>query len=76
MLSTQSLPLIEATLPLVGERIQAIAKNFYSRMFGAHPELFDVHKAVHERHSTRRNEYAVDVGADLRVTNEGVHACS
>ncbi len=41
MLSTQSLPLIEATLPLVGERIQAIAKNFYSRMFAAHPELFD-----------------------------------
>ncbi|SDL14474.1 hemin transporter [Cryobacterium sp. Sr8] len=41
MLSTQSLPLIEATLPLVGERIQAIAKNFYARMFAAHPELFD-----------------------------------
>jgi len=41
MLSTQSLPLIEATLPLVGERMPAIAKNFYSRMFAAHPELFD-----------------------------------
>ncbi|GAA1206286.1 globin domain-containing protein [Rhodoglobus aureus] len=41
MLSTQSLPLIEATLPLVGERMPEIAKNFYSRMFAAHPELFD-----------------------------------
>jgi nitric oxide dioxygenase len=41
MLSTQSLPLIEATLPLVGERMPAIAKNFYGRLFAAHPELFD-----------------------------------
>ncbi|MEO6199802.1 MAG: globin domain-containing protein [Cryobacterium sp.] len=41
MLSTQSLPLIEATLPLVGERMPEIAKNFYRRMFTAHPELFD-----------------------------------
>lgn len=41
MLSTQSLPLIEATLPLVGERMPEIAKNFYSRMLTAHPELFD-----------------------------------
>lgn len=41
MLSTQSLPLIEATLPLVGERMPAIARNFYGRMFAAHPELFD-----------------------------------
>ena len=41
MLSIQSLPLIEATLPLVGERMPEIAKNFYNRMFTAHPELFD-----------------------------------
>ena len=41
MLSTQSFPLIEATLPLVGERMPAIARNFYARMFAAHPELFD-----------------------------------
>jgi nitric oxide dioxygenase len=41
MLSTQSLPLIEATLPLVGERMPEIAKNFYSRMLTAHPDLFD-----------------------------------
>ena len=41
MLSTQSLPLIEATLPLVGERMPEIAKNFYGRMLTAHPDLFD-----------------------------------
>lgn len=41
MLSPQSLPLIEATLPLVGERMPQIARNFYNRMLTAHPELFD-----------------------------------
>ncbi|TFD86780.1 globin domain-containing protein [Cryobacterium serini] len=41
MLSAQSLPLIEATLPLVGERMPQIARNFYKRMLTAHPELFD-----------------------------------
>ncbi|TFD06830.1 hemin transporter [Cryobacterium sandaracinum] len=41
MLSTQSLPLIKATLPLVGERMPEIAKNFYGRMLTAHPDLFD-----------------------------------
>ncbi|MDJ0349069.1 globin domain-containing protein [Cryobacterium sp. PH29-G1] len=41
MLSPQSIPLIEATLPLVGERMPEIAKNFYHRMLTAHPELFD-----------------------------------
>jgi nitric oxide dioxygenase len=41
MLSPQALPLIEATLPLVGERLPAIATGFYGRMFAAHPELFD-----------------------------------
>ncbi|MDY7543755.1 MULTISPECIES: globin domain-containing protein [unclassified Cryobacterium] len=41
MLSAQSLPLIEATLPLVGERMPEIARNFYGRMLTAHPELFN-----------------------------------
>lgn len=41
MLSTQSRPIIEATLPLVGERMPEIAKKFYARLFSAHPELFD-----------------------------------
>ena len=41
MLSASSTPIIEATLPLVGERMPAIARNFYGRMLTAHPELFD-----------------------------------
>ncbi|HET8795242.1 MAG TPA: globin domain-containing protein [Arthrobacter sp.] len=41
MLSDKSLPIIEATLPIVGERMPAIAKNFYQRLFAAHPELLD-----------------------------------
>jgi len=41
MLSVQSVPIIEATLPVVGERMPAIARNFYHRMLTAHPELFD-----------------------------------
>jgi nitric oxide dioxygenase len=41
MLSSQSQPLIEATLPLVGERMPQIARNFYHRMLTAHPDLFD-----------------------------------
>ncbi|MHA7155729.1 globin domain-containing protein [Arthrobacter sp. TMN-50] len=41
MLSHQSYPIIEATLPLVGEKMPGIATNFYARLFAAHPELFD-----------------------------------
>ncbi|MBG6181810.1 globin domain-containing protein [Arthrobacter sp. CAN_A1] len=41
MLSHQSHPIIEATLPLVGEKMPGIATNFYARLFAAHPELFD-----------------------------------
>ena len=31
--------IVEATLPAVGENIETIAKTFYGKMFGAHPEL-------------------------------------
>ncbi len=41
MLSEKSRPIIEATLPLVGERIGHITPKFYKRMFGEHPELLD-----------------------------------
>lgn len=40
-LSKESRPLIEATLPVVGEHIDLIAKRFYEHMFGEHPELLD-----------------------------------
>ncbi|MGF9660391.1 FAD-binding oxidoreductase [Arthrobacter crystallopoietes] len=41
MLSDTSTPVIKATLPVVGENIQEIAKRFYQHMFGEHPELLD-----------------------------------
>ena len=41
MLSDTSRPVIEATLPVVGENIGAIAERFYAHMFGEHPELLD-----------------------------------
>ena len=41
MLSEKSISIVEATLPIVGERMPQIAGNFYGRMFAAHPELLD-----------------------------------
>ncbi|MBD8043386.1 hemin transporter [Arthrobacter sp. Sa2BUA2] len=41
MLSDTSRPVIEATLPVVGENIGEIAKRFYSHMFAEKPELLD-----------------------------------
>ena len=41
MLSDRSRPVIEATLPAVGENIEEIARRFYQHMFDAHPELLD-----------------------------------
>src|SRR5215813_3037859 len=40
-LSDKSRPLIEATLPVVGEHIEEIAENFYRHLFTGHPELLD-----------------------------------
>jgi nitric oxide dioxygenase len=41
MLSEQSRPVIEATLPVVGENIAEIAERFYRHVFAEHPELLD-----------------------------------
>ncbi|MEO5313510.1 FAD-binding oxidoreductase [Pseudarthrobacter sp. CC12] len=41
MLSETSYPVIQATLPVVGEHIQEIASRFYKHMFGEHPELLN-----------------------------------
>lgn len=40
-LSDRSRPLIEATLPIVGEHIEEIAEHFYRHLFTDHPELLD-----------------------------------
>jgi nitric oxide dioxygenase len=41
MLSDQNRPVIQATLPVVGEHIGEIAQRFYRHLFGEHPELLD-----------------------------------
>jgi len=41
MLSEQSRPVIEATLPAVGAHIGEIAARFYRHLFAEHPELLD-----------------------------------
>ena len=41
MLSTNSRPVVEATLPLVGRNIATIAERFYEHMFAERPELLD-----------------------------------
>ena len=41
MLSDRSRPVIEATLPVVAEHIEEIARRFYAHLFGEHPQLFD-----------------------------------
>ncbi|MET1036104.1 MAG: globin domain-containing protein [Arthrobacter sp.] len=41
MLSDTALPIVKATLPVVGENIQEIARRFYGHMFSGHPELLD-----------------------------------
>ena len=41
MLSDKARPVIEATLPVVGENIGEIATRFYEHLFAQHPELLD-----------------------------------
>ena len=41
MLSKSARPVIEATLPVVGQHIGVIAERFYQHMFAARPDLLD-----------------------------------
>ena len=41
MLSDNARPIVEATLPVVGEQIGEIANRFYAHMFAEHPDLQD-----------------------------------
>ncbi|KFF59226.1 hemin transporter [Cryobacterium sp. MLB-32] len=62
MLSVQSVPIIEATLPTVGERMPAIARNFYHRMLTAHPELFDgLFSRSNQKNGTQQQALAASV---------------
>ncbi|SDD50091.1 nitric oxide dioxygenase [Geodermatophilus telluris] len=41
MLSDRSRPVVEATLPVVADHVEEIARRFYAGLFTAHPELLD-----------------------------------
>ncbi len=41
MLSDKGRTIVEATLPLIGERLTDITTRFYDQMFAAHPEMLD-----------------------------------
>jgi nitric oxide dioxygenase len=41
VLSEQSRPVVEATLPVVGAHVGEIASRFYRHLFAEHPELLD-----------------------------------
>jgi nitric oxide dioxygenase len=41
VLSERARPVVEATLPVVGDHIEEIARRFYAHMFAEHPELQD-----------------------------------
>lgn len=41
MLSDLNRPVVEATLPVVGQHIGEIARRFYAHLFDEHPELLD-----------------------------------
>ena len=64
MLSEKSRPIIEATLPLVGERLGSITPNFYSRMFAAHPELLDgLFSRANQRNGEQQKALAGSIAA-------------
>ncbi|WP_033342730.1 globin domain-containing protein [Catenuloplanes japonicus] len=42
MLSDANTPIIRATLPVVGEHLEAITGTFYDTMLGAHPDLLNL----------------------------------
>ena len=64
MLSEKSRPIIEATLPLVGERLGSITPNFYSRLFAAHPELLDgLFSRANQRNGEQQKALAGSIAA-------------
>ncbi|MGY1731131.1 globin domain-containing protein [Geodermatophilus sp. SYSU D01045] len=64
MLSDRSRPVIEATLPVVADNVQEIARRFYRHLFGAHPELFD---GVFNRGNQATGEQQVALAGSVAV---------
>ncbi|RZU66181.1 nitric oxide dioxygenase [Microterricola gilva] len=74
MLSEKSRPVIEATLPLIGERIPHITPKFYARMFAARPELLDgLFSRANQNNGTQQQALAGSIAAFAThlVTNPG-----
>ena len=74
MLSEQSRPVIEATLPIIGARISSITPKFYERLFAAHPELLDgIFSRSNQRNGVQQQALAgsIAVFATHLVNNPG-----
>lgn len=64
MLSEKSRPVIEATLPIIGERISHITPIFYSRLFAAHPTLLDgLFSRANQNNGTQQQALAGSIAA-------------
>ncbi|HEY9424371.1 MAG TPA: globin domain-containing protein [Microterricola sp.] len=64
MLSEKSRPVIEATLPLIGERIPHITPKFYTRMLAARPELLDgLFSRANQNNGTQQQALAGSIAA-------------
>ncbi|PQZ85931.1 hemin transporter [Arthrobacter sp. MYb227] len=64
MLSEKSRPVIEATLPIIGERISHITPNFYARLFAAHPQLLDgLFSRANQKNGTQQQALAGSIAA-------------
>ncbi|GAA5226111.1 globin domain-containing protein [Paeniglutamicibacter antarcticus] len=64
MLSEKSRPVIEATLPIIGERISHITPKFYSRMFAARPELLNgLFSRSNQKNGTQQQALAGSIAA-------------
>lgn len=74
MLSKTARPIVQRTLPIVGENIHTIAERFYAHMFAAHPELHDgVFNRGHHAEGSQPKSLALSVivFADALVANPG-----
>lgn len=64
MLSEKSRPVIEATLPIIGERISHITPKFYGRLFAAHPELLDgIFSRANQKNGVQQQALAGSIAA-------------
>ncbi|MEE1622057.1 globin domain-containing protein [Zafaria sp. Z1313] len=64
MLSEKSRPVIEATLPVIAERIGAITRKFYAGLFAAHPELLDgLFSRANQKNGTQQKALAGSIAA-------------